>query len=212
MKKSPITVRGAYLLVSLLIGCFLLSHYFDFQAALSSGDHGLVLFAGDATLRGEMPFRDYHYFYGPLMPYYYGLIFKIFGSSIAAALIGEQLLRLTCGLLIFSALSLFVHPLFALAGNIWYWVFNKEFFYTYNHAGINVSSFFVFYMVCSYLKNNTVRSLYWALPVCVIAGLVKLNFGFALAFILFLSVLFINVVEKRPHSIKFYLWALLGAP
>lgn len=212
MNRSSITTRGIFLLISLLIGCFILTDFIDFQHTLSTGDHGLVLYAAEATLRGELPYRDYHYFYGPFMPYYYALMLKLFGNAITSVLIGEQFLRLACGLLIYCSLSLFINPLFALAGSLWYWVFNKEFFYTYNHIGINVCSFFTFYAVCYYLKNNSRKALFWPMLACFIAGMIKLNFGMALAFSLCVSVFAINAIEKRPHSIKFYLWALLGVP
>ena len=207
-----ITHRGIFLLVSLFTGVLLLSNFIDYQHTLSTGDHGLVLYAAEATLRGEVPFHDYHYFYGPLMPYYYGLMLKIFGNTISGVLVGELLLRLLCGILIYSALSLFIHPFLSFAGSLWFWVYNKEFFYTYNHIGINVASLFIFLMVCQYLKNSNVKCLHAALVGCVMAGLVKLSFGIVLCLGLFLSVLFINIVEKRMHPAKFYAAVLLGTP
>ena len=65
MKKFSNILSFALLI---LAGVCVLSPHFDYQPWLSQGDHGLNLYAAEASMRGERPYHDYHWFYGPLMP------------------------------------------------------------------------------------------------------------------------------------------------
>ena len=41
---------------------------------------------------GKLPYKDFWWVYGPLMPYYYGLFYKIFGMHITSVLLGRAVL------------------------------------------------------------------------------------------------------------------------
>jgi len=209
---NNITQRGLFLVLSLLTGSLLLSNFIDYQHTLSTGDHGMVLYAAEANLRGERPFHDYHYFYGPFMPYYYSAFLKTFGNQIPSVLIGQQFLNLLGGVLIYSALSLFVSPLISFLGSVWFWVFNIDFFYTYNHQGVILCLLFAFFTCLHYLKHNQPKMLYVGLFGAFVAGLIKLNFGFSIILSLGLSIFLINTVEKRRHHYLFYTWCFILTP
>jgi len=212
MTKNAITSRGAFLFIALVTGAILLSSFIDYQHTLSTGDHGLVLYAAEATLRGERPFHDYHYFYGPAMPYYYGAFLKIFGNNIISVLIGQNFLTLLSGLLVFACLSLFLNPFLSFTGSAWFWVFGKPYFYTYNHDGIITASLLALYCVFHYLRFGKVRALYLGLLSCLLAGLIKLNFGFSLLLGIFLCVLLISLCQRKPLPLIFYIWMLVLTP
>jgi hypothetical protein len=212
MTNTPITSRGLFLIISLFAGAVLLLQAVDFQPVLSTGDHGMILYAAEANLRGERPFHDYHYFYGPLMTYYYSLFFKLFGHAIISVLIAKAFLTLISGLLIYAILSLFLWPSVSCVGALWFWVFNQEFHYTYNHVGVTVVSLAVLYWVLLYYKEKRLKYLYFALCACVVAGLIKLNFGGSLLAYVTLGALFVDISQKQRLDKRFYLCAFLAGP
>ncbi|MDP8264251.1 MAG: hypothetical protein P9M12_02070 [Candidatus Aceula lacicola] len=124
-----------FLLLTVFMGIFIFTPYINFQPVLAQGDHGRDLYTFKATLDGSAPYQDYWWVYGPLMPYFYALCFKILGVSVQSILIGKIFLIFASGILFYLTLCLFASPLMALAGTVWFWSFRPEFFYTYNHAG-----------------------------------------------------------------------------
>src|SRR5665213_178772 len=94
-----------FLLLVLGVGIILTAPYVNFQDYLSQGDHGRDLYAAQAVYRGELPYRDFWWVYGPLMPYYYGLFFKIFGTKVSSMILGKLALKVMGGLLIYLAMT-----------------------------------------------------------------------------------------------------------
>src|ERR1700733_9682983 len=90
--------RGITLALVFLAGLLITFPYLNFQDYLSQGDHGRDLYAAQAVYRGELPYRDFWWVYGPLTPYYYGLFFKIFGTKISSMILGKLFLRVSEGL------------------------------------------------------------------------------------------------------------------
>src|SRR3989338_7405669 len=150
----------AILLVA-LTGCFFIADQCLFQKDLAQGDHGRDLYAFAAVLRGEVPYRDFWWVYGPLMPYYYGAFFKIFGIHAASVLLGKCCLTLTAGVLIYVSLSLFIPPLMAYLGALWFWAYNPDFYFTYNHAGGIALLLAATYTLLSYIKKAETKYLFW---------------------------------------------------
>lgn len=183
-------------LISLLVsltGFLLLAHHVVYQPMLSQGDHGRDLYAFAKTLDGHVPYRDYWWVYGPLMPYYYGLFFKIFGIGIKSALLGKTVLTVFSGVFIFNALSLFIPPLFAFLAAMWFWMFNPEFFFTYNHAGGITVLTAITSCLFLYIRTPRAQYLYEALFGVLILALIKVNFGLAA---LFVTIVFFRVYDK----------------
>src|SRR5580704_3994959 len=92
--------KAFILLLVLVVGILITAPYANYQDFLSQGDHGRDLYAAQAVYRGELPYKDFWWVYGPLMPYYYGLFFKIFGTHISSMILGKLILRITGGVLI----------------------------------------------------------------------------------------------------------------
>src|ERR1035438_646575 len=90
-----------FLLLVIAAGIIITAPYANFQDYLSQGDHGRDLYAAEAVYRGELPYRDFWWVYGPLMPYYYGLFYKIFGVHITSVLLGRALLGIACSVLMY---------------------------------------------------------------------------------------------------------------
>src|SRR5579863_6859741 len=92
--------KAITLLLVLGAGILITAPYVNYQDYLSQGDHGRDLYAAQAVYRGELPYKDFWWVYGPLMPFYYGLFFKILGTKISSMLLGKLLLRIMGGVLI----------------------------------------------------------------------------------------------------------------
>ena len=184
--------------LTFLSGCLLLYFYIDYQTFLSQGDHGRDLYAFAATLRGEAPYRDYWWVYGPLMPYYYALFFKFLGIQVTSILVGKALLILISGVLFFLTLSTIIPFPFAYAGALWFWTFNPDFFFTYNHAGGITAILAIIYTLFLYLKDPRPNYLYGGLLAIVVLALIKLNFGITSLIVFLLSVFLIDGINQTP--------------
>lgn len=210
MHKSPEHapwVHKACRLLTLVFGMVYLSQFINYQAFLSTGDHGLNLYAAKAVLEGQRPYHDFHWFYGPLMLYYYAFCFKIFGVGLQSVLLGAVILKLLSGLLMFSICALYISPLLALCAAVWFWLFNFDFFYTYNNTGGITLGLFILYVLFLYFKTGLVRNLIWGSLACVALGMIKLNQGFCGIFCLNAGVMFHQWAthQKFPGSLRKYL-------
>ena len=126
-----------------------------------------------------MAYRDYWWVYGPLMPFYYALFMKLYGVSIMSVLVGKAILKLTAGLFIFMAVSRVAHPVAAMLGAIWFYLFSQEFFFTYNHIGGIVCVTAIAAMLMSYIKDRGMGWLWAAALTSFVLCFIKLNFGLA---------------------------------
>jgi len=170
-------VRKTCFLFTLLFGLFYLSQFINYQSLLSTGDHGLNLYAAQAVLEGQRPYHDFHWFYGPLTLYYYAFCFKIFGVGLQSVLLGAVILKLLSGLLVFSICALYISPIFALCAAAWFWLFNFDFFYTYNNTGGITLSLVIVYTLFLFFKKDRIKYLIFGSIACVGLGMVKFNQG-----------------------------------
>lgn len=165
---------------------------------LSQGDHGLNLYAADAILRGETPYKDFHWFYGPLMPYYYAAFFTVFGSSVKTALLAKTVLTIACSLVIYLTLNLFTSTSLAVIGGLFFFFFQHDFFYTYNHIGGVFLNLLTIYYFCAYIRHKKIGHLYACFISILLLGMIKLNLGV----IALLAVLFCFLVLKKHLALK----------
>src|SRR5471030_1534765 len=107
----------------LLAGIFITAPYHNFQDFLAQGDHGRDLYAAQAVYRGELPYKDFWWVYGPLMPYYYGLFFKIFGTQISSMILGKLILKILGGILICLAMMEVSSEIAAFLCACWFMLF-----------------------------------------------------------------------------------------
>ena len=154
--KNP---KLIFLLLTILTGLILLYPFIDFQYYLSQGDHGRDLYAFEQTTRGAQVYQDYWWVYGPLMPIYYAGIDRWLGTNIQSILAGEMFLHLLSGVFIFLTLGVFFAPLIGFSAAVWFWVFNDDFFFTYNHAGGITMLTLIVYSLFLYLKNPRIGYL-----------------------------------------------------
>ncbi len=173
------SAKNMALSLAVVIGIFLVFSSIDLQGYLSTGDHGRDLYAFERTLHGDMPYRDYWWVYGPLMPFYYAFFMKCFGVNILSVLAGKALLKLAAGLFLFFGLARMAHPLAALLGTVWFFLFSQEFFFTYNHMGGTLCICAIASMLLSYAATRRDGNLLAAALISMILCFIKLNFGLA---------------------------------
>ncbi len=176
--------------------------YHNFQSFIAQGDHGRDLYAAAAVLRGEMPYKDFWWVYGPLMPYYYGLMFKLFGVHIPSILLGQIILNIGAGLGIFLCLARLFSPAAAFLGGLWFLTYRQDFFFTYNHAGGIFFITLIMWAHLAYIQKQQNKHIFLSLLFIFILGLIKINFAItallAGAVIIFIT----NRLADHPFGIQ----------
>lgn len=219
MTREPFR-RGRYynilaLCFLVIIGTALLYPYRNFQTSLTLDDHGNSLYAFQKTLEGSRPYRDYWWPYGPLMPYYFSFFLGLLGQSIHSVLIGYRVLYFLCGAVFYFILKRFFAPHLALTATAFFWVFNVQLSYTYNHTGGVLAILLVIYQVVSYIKTRKNHYLYVCLGCIFIASLIKINFGPVMLGGFMVALYSINKICGHPapgHQKHIYFLAIGGIP
>ncbi len=207
--------RILYLLITLAFGVILLWPGWDSVSVIAQGDHGRDLYAAEQTLHGARPYRDYWWVYGPIMPAYYALWFEALGVKIASVLIGRLFLNLLSGVFIYMAISLAAPPCMALVAAVWFWLYQPEFFYTFNHAGGLTCATAALWALVSYVMHRRPRSLVAGLVAIFLLAMVKLNFGLAALMPFVGAVAWLDFRDRGHAPFRrawFYELALLALP
>lgn len=197
-----------------LAGGLILWPLHNYQNYIAQGDHGRDFYCYAAILKGAVPFRDYWWVYGPLMPYYYALFFKMLGLSMPSILAGEIILKIIAGLMIYRAVNLLCGKTWGCLAALWFWNFYPYFFFTYNHTGGIALLTAVTYFLIRYIKTGSRRALYQGLGGIFLLSFVKLNTGLCSLFSFTLSVLCTDLIQRRAvrKQWKFFLTALVIVP
>jgi hypothetical protein len=207
--------KNVFLLLTVLMSALYVWPDLNFQDLLSQGDHGRDLYAFDAVTRGKLPYKDFWWVYGPIMPYYYGLFFKVFGTHITSVLLGRALLVVLCSVFFYLSAVCFMPPGLAFLAAGWFTQGRQEFFFTYNHIGGIACELAICWCLLSYVRAPSMRCLWGALAADLILGLVKINFGLAGLAATILSVAWIDSRKKYAFSREkkfFHLSAALLIP
>lgn len=213
LKKISKYQKILFFLLAIVCGILILAPTHNFQPLIAQGDHGRDLYAFEQTLHGAKPYQDYWWVYGPLMPYYYALSYKLLGVSIQSVLIAEIFLKICSGLIFYGILSLFFSAGFAFLGALWLFLFHPVFFHTYNHAGAITCQLAIFFFLCSYLRNLNRRYIFPAVITALVLCLIKINFGLFNLLALLISLMIIDLTKKKNlANKKIYLWSLFLVP
>ena len=186
MAKKPQNF-SLFLLITIICSIFILSTNITYQEFIAQGDHGRDMYCSYDTMNGAVPYRDYRWIYGPIMPYYYALSFKVLGPTIQSILISEVFIKLLSSIFIFLIISYFTNSFIALTASIYFSCFFGYFFYTYNHTGGIMLLLASVYFLFTFLMNKNIKALYFGLFCCLLIAFVKLNIGAAALFTYILS-------------------------
>ncbi|OGX55413.1 MAG: hypothetical protein A2447_11665 [Omnitrophica WOR_2 bacterium RIFOXYC2_FULL_38_12] len=207
--------KTLFLILTLLAGLFIFYPQIDYLPYISQGDHGRDLYAFSRAYEGDLPYQDYWWVYGPLMPYYYGSFFKAFGVTIPSLMVGKIFLIMISGVFIYLSLNLYAKPLISFLAAAWYFLTYKDFFFTFNHAGGVAAIIAATYCLLLYLNYQRTRHLYFALISIFLACLIKVNFGLCNLIGITVAVLFIDRLNGKPIDEKkagYYLTSLIILP
>ena len=188
-----------FFLLTIVAGIFILWPLHDFQHYLAQGDHGRDLYCFKKTLHGAIPYRDYSWLFGPLMPYYYSLAYILGGISIQSVLLAQGFLILLTGVFIYRTCAVFLSPATAFVCSIWYWCFRgTEFFYTYNHSGGLLVLIAALYYLFNYIKTNRIPNVYTGFICLLLLTLIRPNMGIAILIAFVASLLLTDFIYKSP--------------
>jgi hypothetical protein len=213
MKNFDLNKKTVMFIFTLIVGLIILYPTIDFYPALATGDHGRDFYAYEATMNGAVPYIDYWWVYGPFMPYVYGFFLKLFGTSMLSVLFTKAIIIFASGLFVFSSMTLVTGPVIAFLAAVWFYAFQPEFFYTFNHAGGILAALSIFYLLTKYLLYADRKYLYFTLPAVFILSLIKVNFGIV-SIALVLIVAYINDAFKKinPSKKLLYFCFLIALP
>src|ERR1039458_2511370 len=118
--KALISTKIIFFILTILSTIIFVWPELNFQDQLAQGDHGRDLYAFEAVYRHQLPYKDFWWVYGPIMPYYYGLFYKILGVHITSILAARALLLVGCALFFYLSCALLMSPALAFLGTVWF--------------------------------------------------------------------------------------------
>ncbi|HOX37775.1 MAG TPA: hypothetical protein PL033_07285 [Candidatus Brocadiia bacterium] len=150
-------------------------------------DRGRDLHVALMTLNGRMPYVDFDWPYGPLMPYYYAGCFKAFGVSMRSFDIGEMAaVGMTALAVAFAGFEIAGAGAAAACGVLFLCIAPiRGYAHTGNHIGVAFFSAVALAFCARYLKGGGRRNIVCAAIFIWLASLVKLNVGIAFAMAMF---------------------------
>ena len=206
--------KEGFLLLTIIVGILVLWPLHNFQHYLAQGDHGRDLYCFQKVMEGALPYRDFSWLFGPLMPYFYSLFYLLGGVSIQSVLLGQILLILLTGIFIYLTCCVFLPPAISFICAFWYWSFRgTEFFYTYNHIGGILALLITLYCLFQYIRNNKYHHIYAGFISILALMLIRLNMGVSTLTAFVLSLLLIDFVQKdqkKSEKRRLYFFLTLG--
>jgi len=212
MAKNRRSAKILFFGLTLLTGIIIIWPLGDFQHYLSQGDHGRDLYCFKQTMEGALPYHDYSWLFGPLMPYYYSLCYFIGGVSVQTVLVGQNLLILLTGLLVYLACATSLPLSISFVCALWYWGFRgAEFFHTYNHIGGLLALLTALYCALQYIHKNRLIHVTIGFLSIFFLLLIRLNMGVAILFAFFTSLLLTDLIQNNSQkSSQRRLYAILA--
>jgi hypothetical protein len=169
--------KKSFLLLTILAAFVMGWPGLHFQSIFSQGDIGRDLYTFEQVWRGKLLYRDIWWVYGPLMPYYYGLFYIIFGFKITSILLGKLVINAVAGAFFYLASCLVMSPFWAFLAACYFLQLQQDFFFTYNHIGGIALTLAAFWFILKYLYQGNIRNGMNAVICCFVVGLIKVNFG-----------------------------------
>ena len=189
----------------LFVACLIISFFVYLQGIFVKqgfpiGDVGGNLYAMEAVTRGEIPYKNFIWIYGPLMLYYHALFFKWFGSNIQSALWAKLFLEVAFTGVFFLAARRIMPLWGAFFAALAYCVFKPEFLHSFVHYGGVCMEIGILWAVLSYCQKAQEKYVLSALGIVFILGIIKLNFGIVFLGGVFICIVLCDLFEHRNFS------------
>ena len=194
MKKNDAVWIGLLALIYLLFWVPML----DVYPSLTPGDMGRDLYASQMVLEGRLPFRDYWWQYGPLMPFYYAFWLLVAGVNLVSVKIGVGVVYFLCSFLTYRLLRLFTSAPVAFLSALAFLGFDMT--WTFNHIGAIPLLLLSLFSLWKFFLTGQCRWPYLGMLALTAATLVKINTGVAFFGAFLASLFFFNGDALRRHS------------
>lgn len=166
--------------------------------SISEGDFGRDLYYFYLVSKGNWPYIDFSWIYGPIVPIIYGFIFKLFGPSVFNAVILWYLNFFICVFLLFYFVKSFSNYLFASIAGVLFILYYGFIMQTFNHLAGVLFILLGLIFLKRYLDTLKPLFLYFLAFSCFILFLVKLNMGIVFSLPVLLVIFLYNYLNKRP--------------
>ena len=190
--------RAVLLVAVLCMGVLVVYPRQNLEQWFDPGDRGRDLYAAERTLHGELPYRDYLWMYGPLMPFVYGAFDALFGCQVSSVILGKLCFTVLAAVFLYLGVSRLFSPFTAFLASAWFLVAYPEFFFTYNHIAGIAMILAVLWTLLSYIEGPRLSDAFLGLLWCFILGLIKINFGVVAVTVCVFGVFFADRLRKTP--------------
>jgi hypothetical protein len=127
--------------------------------------------------------------------------------------LGQNLLILGCGILIYAISAVFLSPMMSFLAAFWYWAFRgAEFFYAYNHSGGVLAILSTIYFLFRYIRQPSRVLVFAGFASLFFLILIRLNMGVALLVGFVFSLCLTDFLKKEPllkKQVSLYITAAL---
>lgn len=222
ISNSPLWVAVPLILFAVLASIYFNRFDLDF---FTEGDLGRDLYKYYLVSKGLLPYVDFNWIYGPLTPFLYGMLFKIFGVSIYNAAFLWYFFFFLCTALIFYLVKTFSNYFIATITSLFFIAYYGMTIITFNHI---VGSFFIIVILILlkwYLSSKKSTFLYLVSVFSFLLIYTKLNMGLMFVIPIYSVLLIYNYINKnnQKETIKsiicfilltfiFYVPIILSAP
>jgi hypothetical protein len=170
----------------------------DFRGGCDEGDFGRDLYYYYLASKGQLPYIDFNWIYGPLTPVLYGLVFRIFGVSAFNALTVWYLFYITSIYLIYFIVKIFSSPKAGLLAALIFILFYENLMIpVFNHVSGLPFILLSLWFLKKYLENYDKKYVYWLAVSCFFITITKLNMGMAFSGPVFFFLFIFGLLNKQ---------------
>lgn len=209
--NSPLWLIMLVAVLILFISIYMFRLPLEFVNYMDEGDFGRDLYNFWLVSQGKLPYIDFNWIYGPLVPLLYGMVFKVFGVSAFNAIVLWYLNFVVSVFLLFYVVKSFANSFMAFIASLVFILYYEGFLIpVFNHVTglifILLSILFLF----KYLTFKKTLYLYLIAISCFMLMMVKLNIGIAFSVPILSFIIFFNLKDKNHLKHILYSFSLIS--
>lgn len=188
-----------WLIISALVIVYSINIYYGniYLNSADEGDFGRDLYNFYLVSKGNLPYVDFNWIYGPLAPIIYGLNFNIIGKSILSALNLWYIIYFIICITIYITVKFFSNHFTGFLSVIFFIGYHGFKFNSFNHSIGIIFILLSLLLLYKYLDSNNLKYLYCTSISCFLLTLTKLNMGIAFFTGFFGTLLIISLINKK---------------
>lgn len=199
--KNIVDSKFWLLALTCMIGYIFFIHYnVLFLTSPFEGDIGRDLYYYYLVSMGQLPYIDFNWIYGPLMPLIYGLGNKILGVSLNSTLQIWYLILLTSTYFLYFIVKTISNRFFGFIAGSYLICYYGFILHTFNHIGalpVILASIFLTFL---YFKEEKVKYMY-LLAICyILLAFIKINMALVFSVPTYLTIYLFHYFNKKPFK------------